>query len=69
MYIEIDVHHGDGVEEAFYLTNRVCTLSFHEFGDSFFPKTGGLNSIGDGDGRFHKINVPLRPGITDEKYY
>ena len=38
MYIEIDVHHGDGVEEAFYLTNRVCTLSFHEFGDSFFPR-------------------------------
>ena len=32
MYIDIDVHHGDGVEEAFYTTDRVMTLSFHKYG-------------------------------------
>lgn len=37
LYIDIDVHHGDGVEEAFYLSNRVMTVSFHEFGNNFFP--------------------------------
>lgn len=77
LYIDIDVHHGDGVEEAFYLTNRVMTVSFHEFGNNFFPGifyknndniynifnfsigTGGLGSIGEGDGLYHAINVPL----------
>jgi hypothetical protein len=41
LYIDIDVHHGDGVEEAFYVTDRVMTVSFHKFGD-FFPGTGDL---------------------------
>jgi len=40
LYIDIDIHHGDGVEEAFYLTNRVMTLSFHQSGNNFFPRTG-----------------------------
>lgn len=40
LYIDIDIHHGDGVEEAFYLTNRVMTLSFHQSGGNFFPGTG-----------------------------
>ncbi|KDO17456.1 hypothetical protein SPRG_17124 [Saprolegnia parasitica CBS 223.65] len=39
LYIDIDVHHGDGVEEAFYVTDRVMTASFHKYGD-FFPGTG-----------------------------
>lgn len=37
LYIDIDVHHGDGVQEAFYLTDRVMTVSFHKYGDKFFP--------------------------------
>ena len=48
LYIDIDVHHGDGVEEAFYLSDRVMTVSFHKFGprkddpgQPFFPGTGG----------------------------
>jgi len=45
LYIDIDVHHGDGVEEAFYITDRVLTCSFHKYGD-FFPGTGALNDIG-----------------------
>ena len=38
LYIDIDIHHGDGVEEAFYLTDRVMTCSFHKFKD-YFPGT------------------------------
>lgn len=41
MYIDIDIHHGDGVEEAFYTTDRVMTLSFHKYGE-YFPGTGDL---------------------------
>ena len=46
LYLDVDVHHGDGVEEAFFLTNRVMTVSFHQYGEDFFPETGGLESIG-----------------------
>lgn len=41
LYIDIDVHHGDGVEEAFYTTDRVMTVSFHKYGE-YFPGTGDL---------------------------
>lgn len=41
LYIDIDVHHGDGVEEAFYTTDRVMTCSFHKYGE-YFPGTGEL---------------------------
>ena len=40
LYIDIDIHHGDGVQEAFYLTDRVMTVSFHKYGNFFFPGTG-----------------------------
>lgn len=42
LYIDIDVHHGDGVQEAFYFTDRVMTVSFHKYGNNFFPGTGKL---------------------------
>ncbi len=45
LYVDIDIHHGDGVEEAFYTTNRVMTVSFHKYGD-FFPGTGALGEAG-----------------------
>ncbi|KAL1178214.1 hypothetical protein V6Z11_A03G082800 [Gossypium hirsutum] len=45
LYVDIDVHHGDGVEEAFYTTDRVMTVSFHKFGD-FFPGTGHIRDVG-----------------------
>lgn len=41
LYIDIDIHHGDGVEEAFYTTDRVMTVSFHKYGD-YFPGTGDV---------------------------
>ncbi|KAG0416893.1 Histone deacetylase Rpd3 [Dictyocoela roeselum] len=52
MYIDIDVHHGDGVEEAFYTTDRVMTVSFHKYGD-YFPGTGALEDIGVLRGAFY----------------
>ena len=51
LYIDIDIHHGDGVQEAFYATDRVMTVSFHKHGNNFFPGTGDLYEIGTGPGR------------------
>ena len=65
LYIDIDVHHGDGVEEAFYMTNRVMTVSFHRYGD-FFPGTGDIKDIGEGEGKGYAINVPLLDGLSDD---
>ncbi|EAT92003.2 histone deacetylase [Parastagonospora nodorum] len=67
LYIDIDVHHGDGVEEAFYTTDRVMTVSFHKYGE-YFPGTGELRDIGVGTGKNYSVNFPLRDGITDETY-
>ncbi|CRG96804.1 histone deacetylase 1, putative [Plasmodium gallinaceum] len=67
MYIDIDVHHGDGVEEAFYVTHRVMTVSFHKFGD-YFPGTGDITDIGVHHGKYYSVNVPLNDGITDEAF-
>jgi histone deacetylase 1/2 len=67
MYIDIDIHHGDGVEEAFYTTDRVLTVSFHKYGD-FFPGTGHIRDIGIGRGRYYSVNVPLKDGMDDESY-
>ena len=60
------MHHGDGVEEAFYTTNRVMTLSLHQYEPGFFPGSGDLDSIGDGPGKNYSVNVPLKKGINDQ---
>ncbi|KAK3362437.1 hypothetical protein B0T25DRAFT_445031 [Lasiosphaeria hispida] len=67
LYIDIDVHHGDGVEEAFYTTDRVMTVSFHKYGE-YFPGTGELRDIGIGTGKNYAVNFPLRDGINDATY-
>lgn len=68
LYIDIDVHHGDGVQEAFYLTDRVMTVSLHKYGNCFFPGTGDMYEIGAECGRYYSVNVPLKEGIDDESY-
>lgn len=68
LYIDIDIHHGDGVEEAFYGTNRVMTCSFHKFGQ-FFPGTGALDDTGVGAGKGYSVNVPFHEGITDLRFF
>uniref|UniRef100_A0A1D1XE95 Histone deacetylase n=1 Tax=Anthurium amnicola TaxID=1678845 RepID=A0A1D1XE95_9ARAE len=67
LYVDIDVHHGDGVEEAFFTTDRVMTVSFHKFGD-FFPGTGHIKDIGFGQGKYYALNVPLNDGMDDESF-
>ena len=68
LYIDIDVHHGDGVEEAFYTTDRVMTFSVHKYGD-FFPGTGHSSDIGAKEGTGYSVNAPLNNGITDDTYF
>jgi histone deacetylase HOS2 len=73
LYIDIDVHHGDGVEQAFWSTDRVMTLSFHKYDkDNYFPGTGPLDSTGpthpSNPGAHHSLNVPLHDGIEDAQY-
>jgi len=67
LYIDIDIHHGDGVEEAFYTTDRVMCVSFHKYGD-YFPGTGDIRDIGAGPGKYYSVNFPLKDGIDDEAY-
>jgi histone deacetylase 1/2 len=67
LYIDIDIHHGDGVEEAFYLTDRVMTLSFHKYGD-FFPGTGDMKDVGAKAGKYYSVNVPLAEGMDDRNF-
>ncbi|KAI5173037.1 histone deacetylase 3 [Nematocida sp. LUAm3] len=69
MYIDIDIHHGDGVEEAFYHTDRVMTVSFHKYGEKYFPGTGSICCTGRERGVGTSINVPLDFGIDDESYH
>merc|ERR1719265_2589172 len=52
LYIDIDVHHGDGVEEAFLANPRCMTVSFHRFGQEFFPGTDDIVSCGVGPGKW-----------------
>ncbi|KZS98740.1 hypothetical protein SISNIDRAFT_403611 [Sistotremastrum niveocremeum HHB9708] len=69
LYIDIDIHHGDGVELAFWNSNRVMTVSFHKYTGDFFPGTGKLDDNGgNGIGKHFCLNVPLNDGIDDESY-
>ncbi|MFQ5922805.1 MAG: acetoin utilization protein AcuC [Anaerolineales bacterium] len=67
-YVDIDVHHGDGVQNAFYETGRVLTISLHQDGRTLFPGTGFMNERGKGDGAGYSVNVPLPPLTFDEAY-
>ena len=67
-YVDIDCHHGDGVQAAFYDTDEVLTVSVHESGAFIFPGTGFTNETGTGSGSGYSVNVPLYPYTTDETY-
>lgn len=69
MYIDIDIHHGDGVEDAFFDSDRVLTCSFHKYGKDFFPQTGHVYDIGDKLGKYYSVNVPLQSGMNDAAYH
>ena len=67
-YVDIDAHHGDGVQEAFYNDERVLTISIHESGQWLFPGTGSVAEIGEGSGRGFSVNLPLYPYTIDDDY-
>jgi acetoin utilization protein AcuC len=60
-YVDIDVHHGDGVERVFAEDPRVLTISLHQSGRTLFPGTGEATDIGEGAGRASAVNLPLAP--------
>ncbi len=65
-YVDIDAHHGDGVQGAFYDSDKVLTISLHESGRYLFPGTGDANEIGDGAGKGYSVNIPFFPKTDDE---
>ena len=74
LYIDIDVHHGDGVEEAFFTSDRVFTCSLHKFKvgahhQDFFPGTGNYTDVGYENGRYRALNFPFEEGVDDDMYF
>ena len=67
-YVDIDCHHGDGVQHAFYHADSVLTVSIHESGAFLFPGTGFVQETGAGVGRGYSVNVPLYPYTSDDVY-
>ena len=67
-YVDIDAHHGDGVQAAFYDTDRVLTISLHETGRTLFPGTGFADERGAGAGAGYSVNVALPPYADDAAY-
>jgi acetoin utilization protein AcuC len=67
-YVDIDVHHADGVQAAFYDTDRVLTISLHQDGHTLFPGTGFVEETGEGPGMGFAVNVPLPPYTDDDAY-
>ncbi|KAM0888946.1 hypothetical protein ACQ4PT_028014 [Festuca glaucescens] len=75
LYVDIDVHHGDGVDKYFAADGRVMTVSFHQYGRGgkgsdtfFFPGTGSAEDVGEGAGKYRTLNVPMKAGMDDTGY-
>jgi acetoin utilization protein AcuC len=64
-YVDVDVHHGDGVEAIFYDDPRVLTISLHETGQMLFPGTGFPSDTGGPGAEGSAVNVALPPGTSD----
>ena len=67
-YLDIDCHHGDGVQWLFYDDPSVLTISYHQDGRFLFPGTGNINEIGEGKGKGFSINFPLLPGTNNKSF-
>jgi len=67
-YLDLDAHHGDGVQEGFYADDQVLTISLHESGVYFFPGTGFEDETGTGCGQGYTVNLPLLAHTDDPLY-
>jgi acetoin utilization protein AcuC len=67
-YVDIDAHHGDGVQWAFFETPKVMTISLHQHPATLFPGTGLVEEMGRGEGKGYAVNVPLWPDTEDDIY-
>ncbi len=68
-YVDIDCHHGDGVQAGYYDSDQVLTISIHESGQWLFPGTGHVQEIGENDGLGYSVNVPLAPYTQDHEWH
>jgi acetoin utilization protein AcuC len=68
LYVDLDAHHADGVQNAFYTDPTVFVLSFHESGQYLFPGSGSVEERGHGAGAGYTLNVPLAPATDDESW-
>jgi acetoin utilization deacetylase AcuC-like enzyme len=68
LYVDLDAHHGDGVQAAFYDDPRVCTVSLHETGRYLFPGSGEVHELGRTPGVGASVNLPLEPRTGDDGY-
>ena len=68
LYIDLDLHHGDGVQDAFYGTDKVLTFSVHKYESGFFPGSGNMNEVGFGKGKYYAVNIPLLDGAQDDSF-
>ncbi|XP_075983720.1 histone deacetylase 8-like [Anticarsia gemmatalis] len=66
LYIDLDVHHGNGVQDAYSISKSVFTLSFHKYEPGFYPGTGGIDDIGSFGGTGYSCNVPLHAAYSDD---
>jgi len=67
-YVDVDVHHGDGVERIFWDDPRVLTVSVHESGRALFPGTGFAGDVGGPSAQGEAVNVALPPGTGDSAW-
>jgi len=68
VYIDLDAHHGDGVQYAFEDTDQVLTISLHQHGRTLFPGTGFVYDTGKDRGQGYAANLPLPPGTGDDVF-
>lgn len=66
--IDLDAHHGNGIQNAFYSDNRVLKISLHESGKTLYPWSGDETEIGEEAGKGYNVNIPLPQGTDDEIY-
>ena len=67
-FVDLDAHHGNGVQQAFYTDREVLFISLHQTGRTIYPGSGSETEVGEGEGKGFTINFPLEPGTDDEIY-